>query len=165
MEGARATTDINSAEAALSGGLFFFAGSAGSSHLRIEFFAHGQVGWRGTAQVPLRFLELDCQFSSLESGLRPPMSLEFEYRRFAAACLDLAKRAAALADKTRLLVIAEAWLELAERVTRKDGNAKHRNGASSEHLLVTSVLDSSESTLGPNGSAPSGRSSGTSSAA
>jgi hypothetical protein len=73
--------------------------------------------------------------------------------------------AAALADKTRLLVIAEAWLELAERVTRKDGNAKHRNGASSEHLLVTSVLDSSESTLGPNGSAPSGRSSGTSSAA
>ena len=43
MEGARATTDINSAEAALSGGLFFFAGSAGSSHLRREFFAHGQV--------------------------------------------------------------------------------------------------------------------------
>ena len=29
MEGARATTDINSAEAALSGGLFFFAGSDG----------------------------------------------------------------------------------------------------------------------------------------
>src|SRR5262249_40289595 len=51
MEAARATTDINSAEAALSGGLFFFAGSAGSSHLRREFFAHGQVGWRGTAQA------------------------------------------------------------------------------------------------------------------
>jgi hypothetical protein len=46
------------------------------------------------------------------------MSLEFEYRRLAAACLDLAKRAAH-ADKTRLLLIAEAWLNLAGRVARK----------------------------------------------
>jgi hypothetical protein len=47
------------------------------------------------------------------------MSLELEYRRLAAACLDLAKRAALLADKTRLVLIAEAWLDLADRVTRK----------------------------------------------
>jgi hypothetical protein len=47
------------------------------------------------------------------------MSLEFEYRRLAAACLDLAKRAAVLTDKMRLLFIAEAWLDLADRVTRK----------------------------------------------
>ena len=53
-----------------------------------------------------------------KSGLRPEMSLEFEYRRLAAACLDLAKWAAVLADKTRLLLIAEAWLDLADRVTR-----------------------------------------------
>jgi hypothetical protein len=50
------------------------------------------------------------------------MSLELEYRReyrrLAAACLDLAKRAALLADKTRLLFIAEAWLDLADRVTK-----------------------------------------------
>jgi hypothetical protein len=44
--------------------------------------------------------------------------MEFEYRRLAAACLDLAQRAAVLADKTRLLMIAEAWLDLANRVTR-----------------------------------------------
>jgi hypothetical protein len=93
------------------------------------------------------------------------MSLDFEYRRRAAACLDLAKRAAVLADKTGILLVAEAWLELAERVTRKDGNAKHRSGGSSDHLLVTSVLNSRESAFGPNGSAPSGRSSGTGSAA
>jgi hypothetical protein len=46
------------------------------------------------------------------------MSLELEYRQLAAACLDLAKRAAVLADKTRLLFIAEAWLDLADRVTK-----------------------------------------------
>jgi|GraSoiStandDraft_45_1057281.scaffolds.fasta_scaffold12182_4 hypothetical protein len=56
------------------------------------------------------------------------MSLEFEYRRLAAACLELSKRAAALADKTRLLTIAEAWLDLAERVTRNRSKAKDGNG-------------------------------------
>ena len=66
------------------------------------------------------------------------MSLEFEYRRLAAACLDLPKRAAILANKTRLLLIAEAWLELADRVTRRDGNAKHRsgNGGYGTHYVV-----------------------------
>jgi len=62
------------------------------------------------------------------------MSLEFEYRRLAAACLDLSKRAAVLADKTRLLLIAEAWLDLADRVSRKHGNAKRRNEDFAEHV-------------------------------
>jgi hypothetical protein len=52
------------------------------------------------------------------------MSLEFEYRRLAAVCLDLAKRAAVLADKTRLLLIAEAWLDLADRVTRNGAKTR-----------------------------------------
>jgi hypothetical protein len=47
------------------------------------------------------------------------MSSESEYRRWAAACLDLGKRAAELTDRTRLFVIAEAWLDLADRVGRR----------------------------------------------
>jgi hypothetical protein len=78
-------------------------------------------------------------FASRQSGLRPDMSLEFEYRRLAAACLDLAKRAAVLTDKTRLLLIAEAWLNLADRVARKDRNAERRNGDSAERPLAAST--------------------------
>jgi hypothetical protein len=48
------------------------------------------------------------------------MSLEFEYRRLAAVCLDLAKRVTVAADKTR----HEAWLDFADRVTQKDGDEK-----------------------------------------
>jgi hypothetical protein len=59
----------------------------------------------------------------------PEMSLEFEYRRLAAACLDLSKRAAVLADKTRLLAIAEAWLDLAERVARNRSKTNDDNAA------------------------------------
>jgi hypothetical protein len=73
------------------------------------------------------------------------MSLEFEYRRLAGAYLDLAKRAVVLGDKKRLLLIAEAWLNLADRVTRKDGNSKRRNGGSAEHPLVASIFSGNES--------------------
>jgi hypothetical protein len=38
-----------------------------------------------------------------------------EYRSFAAVCLDLAKATADRTDKTRLLLMAEAWLDLADR--------------------------------------------------
>jgi hypothetical protein len=72
------------------------------------------------------------------SGLRPEMSLEFEYRRLAAACLDLSQRAAAIADKTRLLLIAEAWLDLADRVARKGGNATRRNEIFEHPVVNTS---------------------------
>jgi hypothetical protein len=44
------------------------------------------------------------------------MSREVKYRRYAAALVDLAKRAATPADKFRLLVMAEAWLKLADKI-------------------------------------------------
>lgn len=46
------------------------------------------------------------------------MSSVFEYRRLAAASLGLAKRAVVLTDKMRLLLIAEGWLNLADRTLR-----------------------------------------------
>jgi hypothetical protein len=46
------------------------------------------------------------------------MSTENAYRRFAAASLDLSKRAADLAAKTNVLVMADAWLDLAEQTTQ-----------------------------------------------
>jgi hypothetical protein len=42
-----------------------------------------------------------------------------EYRRSAASMLDLAQRTECVADKNRLLVMAEAWLELANRATKQ----------------------------------------------
>jgi hypothetical protein len=97
--------------------------------------------------------------ASPQSGLRPEMSLEFEYRRLAAACLDLAKRADVFADKTRLILIAEAWLNLAGRVAPKGG--KRRNGDAAEDALVPSTSGVSETMGGPNNSASAGRHSGT----
>ena len=46
------------------------------------------------------------------------MSSEVEYRRYAAALLDLARRAVGAADKFRLLVLAQAWLKMAENIKR-----------------------------------------------
>jgi hypothetical protein len=46
------------------------------------------------------------------------MSKENEYRNYAAKTMDLAQRASSTADKGRLLVMAEAWLALADRVHR-----------------------------------------------
>jgi hypothetical protein len=39
-----------------------------------------------------------------------------------------------LSDKVRLLIIAEAWLDLADRVAKKTGPAKGRTGGSIEYL-------------------------------
>jgi hypothetical protein len=41
-----------------------------------------------------------------------------EYRAFAAHCLTFAKSTPNTADKTRLLTMAEAWFDLADRRTR-----------------------------------------------
>jgi hypothetical protein len=43
------------------------------------------------------------------------MSKETEYRRHAAHSLDLAQRASSNSDKARLLLMADAWLDLADR--------------------------------------------------
>ncbi len=49
------------------------------------------------------------------------MTKEDEYRTHAAALLDLATRAANNTEKGRLLLISEAWLNLAEKVSRVAG--------------------------------------------
>ena len=75
------------------------------------------------------------------------MSSESEYRRWAAASLDLAKRAAMLADKTRLVVIAEAWLELANRISRARSRRAARTAIddpTGEHPLVRSAFGSDQ---------------------
>ena len=45
-------------------------------------------------------------------------SKEEDYRRHAADTLDLAQRATSISDKARLLMMADAWLDLAERAHR-----------------------------------------------
>ena len=46
------------------------------------------------------------------------MSKEAEYRTQAVVCLELAKHAANATDRLRILGIAAAWLDLADRVNR-----------------------------------------------
>jgi hypothetical protein len=46
------------------------------------------------------------------------MSKEAEYRKHAAALLDLAKRASTRHDRNRLVAISEAWLSLADKLAR-----------------------------------------------
>lgn len=45
-------------------------------------------------------------------------SKEAEYRRHAGSLMDLASRAATIADKFRLLVMANDWLKLADKLAR-----------------------------------------------
>ena len=47
------------------------------------------------------------------------MSKQDEYRQFAADALDMAGKAAAIDSKTRLLNMADAWLNLADRADRE----------------------------------------------
>ncbi len=46
------------------------------------------------------------------------MSKADRYRRFAATSLELAQRTSEVFDKSRLLAMAEAWLDLADRISR-----------------------------------------------
>ena len=65
-----------------------------------------------------------------------PLSTErkdVQYRGFAASCVDLAKSNPTLAEKTRLLAMAEAWLNLADRVVQA---AKHPVCQIADHPLV-----------------------------
>ena len=45
-------------------------------------------------------------------------SKEAEYRRYAGLSIDLASRAATVADKFRLLAMAHDWLRLADKMAR-----------------------------------------------
>ena len=85
------------------------------------------------------------------------MSSDFEYRRLATAYLDLAKRTGVPADKTQLLRIAEAWLDLADRVTRNRGKAKRGNVDPVEDPTVSGATLGSAtlgSTIGTSNRAP-----------
>ena len=91
------------------------------------------------------------------SGVGPEMSSDFECRRLATVYLDLAKRTAVLADKARLLRIAEAWLDLADRVARNRGKAKRGNVDPVEHATVSGTTVASTtvgSAIGTGNSAP-----------
>ena len=57
------------------------------------------------------------------------MSKITEYRRSAASLLDLAQRTNSPVDKNRLLVMVEAWLDLADRAAKPNA----------DHPLVTST--------------------------
>jgi hypothetical protein len=74
------------------------------------------------------------------------MSSESEYRRWAAASFDLAKRAAVLGDRARLLLIAEAWLDLADRIGRASRRVARQavDETAAEHPLVTSAFGSDD---------------------
>ena len=65
------------------------------------------------------------------------MSKQDEYRQFAADALDMAGKAAGIDSKTRLLNMADAWLNLADRADREPKRPRH---PSREHPLVTKVL-------------------------
>ncbi len=65
------------------------------------------------------------------------MSNEAEYRAFAAYCLDFAKSTSNIADKMRLLTMAEAWFDLADRRNRV---VKRPATKIPEHPLVLKAL-------------------------
>jgi hypothetical protein len=54
------------------------------------------------------------------------MTKEREYREHAAEMLGLAQRASSGADKARLLRIAEAWLDLSDRIRTGATRLRHR---------------------------------------
>jgi len=69
-----------------------------------------------------------------------PTDKEGDYRQSAAEAVDLAHRAASTVDKRRLLAVAEAWLDLADRahrVTRRHVRAVR------EHPLIRAKLGKS----------------------
>jgi hypothetical protein len=66
-----------------------------------------------------------------------PMSKDEEYRGLAASCLQLARASRRLDQKARLLAMAEAWLNLAERAS---GLAMHHARRVAEHPLVRKTL-------------------------
>jgi hypothetical protein len=66
------------------------------------------------------------------------MNKEDDYRRNAADTMQLAQRASSSEDKGRLLTLAEAWLDLADRARR---TAKRLRRPSVLHPLIQKKLD------------------------
>ncbi len=74
------------------------------------------------------------------------MRLEDEYRRYAAESLKLAGKQPDNAGKSHLLLMAEAWLDLAERIARRVWKRSH----SVDHPLVERVLGPDPPNAEPN---------------
>jgi len=72
------------------------------------------------------------------------MNREYDYRTKAAESLHRALRATSTADKRRLLGMAEAWLELADRAHKV---AEPRIRDMADHPLVRSKLGPSTSAI------------------
>lgn len=71
------------------------------------------------------------------------MTKEEDYRKNAAETVDLANRAVSSADKSRLLRLAENWLDLADRaaaLTRRFG-PEQQPELRPEHPLVRRTFD------------------------
>jgi hypothetical protein len=66
------------------------------------------------------------------------MTTEDDYRRSAAETIQLAHLASSSADKGRLLKLAEAWLDLADRARRTSRNLRR---PASLHPLIREKLD------------------------
>ena len=69
-----------------------------------------------------------------------PMSKEDDYKLNAARTVNLANRAATLADKGHLLDLAEKWLDLADRAHERQQRRERRKGAPHEHPLLRHKL-------------------------
>lgn len=74
------------------------------------------------------------------------MTKEDDYRRNAAETIDLANRAVSSADKSRLLRLAENWLDLADRTTRltRRFGPTQEPELRPEHPLVRRAFDHSD---------------------
>lgn len=72
------------------------------------------------------------------------MGLEEEYRKHAADSLEMASKHPDNAEKGRLLLMAEAWLDLANRIARR---LKKRR-ATVDHPLVEQALGSDPGAMG-----------------
>ena len=66
------------------------------------------------------------------------MTKETDYRKNAAETIQLAQNATSTADKGRLLKLAEAWLDLADRARHMTRRVR---GAGEVHPLVQEQLD------------------------
>jgi hypothetical protein len=92
----------------------------------LEFLPHS-----GTDRHPATYA------SKGESG-SPRMNKEHDYRRNAADTMQLAQRVSSSEDKGRLLKLAEAWLDLADRARRTATRLRH---PSVLHPLIQKKLD------------------------
>jgi hypothetical protein len=81
---------------------------------------YGTRFWNNFVTAILGTYYLDPTFTIQfrEAGTR--LSTADEYRRYAAECMALAERLAESADKSHLVIMAQAFLELAEKRDKLD---------------------------------------------